>query len=287
MSHPALDDVRAGLTEGLRAEGLIEGRDYRIVDRNANGQMELTASIAADLEAQSPDVIVPITTPMAQAVRARTRRPIVFGAVTDPVGAGVVSDLRGTPGITGTSDAWPYRQQLELIRQIQPNARRLAVLYNPGEAASQYGIRQIRAHAGALNFTLVEIPVASSNEMASAARLATRRADALFLSSDNTVISAVPSAFAAAVQARVPLYVGDSGTVEKGGVAAVSVGYRALGRETGRLVAQVLRGRDRIPVSVATDTEVFVNTRAAQLMGIQIPQPVLAHAKRVFTTIAD
>jgi len=285
MSHPSLDEVRSGLTEGLRSEGLVEGRDYRILDRNANGQIELTGTIAAELEARSPDVIVPITTPMAQAVHARTSRPLVFAAVTDPVSAGIVRSLDGTPRITGTSDAWPYRQQLELIRQIQPQARRLAVLYNPGEAASQFGIRQIRAAAIALNFTLVEVPVSSSNEMATAARQAARQADALFLSSDNTVISAVPAAFAVAVQSHIPLYVGDSGTVEKGGLAAASVGYRALGRETGRLVARVLRGEDRIPVFVGTDAEISVNARAAQLMGVQVPPSVLARARHVYNTI--
>lgn len=287
MSHPALDEVRVGIVEGLRESGLEEGRDYRIVDRNANADDQLTVAIAGELAAQQPDVIVAIATPMAQAIKARWNGPLVFAAVTDPVGAGLVANLEGVENVTGTSDAWPYRAQLELIRRIQPNARRLGVLLNPGEAASSYGIGEIRRLAPEFNFEISEFAVSNTNEVASAARLAAQRADALFLSSDNTVIAGVQAAYAAAIQARKPLYVGDSGTVERGGLAAVSVGYRQLGVETGRLTARMLRGERTIPVSVASGDDIYLNTRAAQQMGVTIPPDVVEDAHRVFDQIAQ
>lgn len=285
MDHPALNEVRAGITDGLTEAGLQEGRDYRLVERNANGDALLAPTIAGELANQNPDVIVAITTPMAQAVHARWQGRTVFAAVTDPVGAGVVPNLNGVANTTGTSDAWPYRAQLQLIRRIQPEARRLAVLFNPGEAASQYGIREIRRLASEFNFTIVEFPVSSTVEVASAARQALRGNDALFLSSDNTVISAVGAAFSAAVQARKPLYVGDSGTVERGGLAAVSVGYRALGVETGRLTARMLRGETTLPVVVSTGSDIYLNMRAAEAMGVTIPADVVRDAKQVYTEI--
>lgn len=285
MDHPALNEVRAGINVGLSEAGLQEGRDYRLVERNANGDALLAPTIAGELANQQPEVIVAITTPMAQAVHARWQGKMVFAAVTDPVGAGIVPNLTGSANITGTSDAWPYRAQLQLIRRIQPSALRLAVLFNPGEAASQYGIGEIRRLAPEFGFAISEYAVSSTGEVANAAGQALRSNDALFLSSDNTVISAVGAAFQAAVQAHKPLYVGDSGTVERGGLAAVSVGYHALGVETGRLTARMVRGETTLPVVVSTGSDIYLNTRAAELMGITIPDDVIRDAKQVFSEI--
>ncbi len=286
MSHPALDAVHDGLAEGLAAEGLKEGTDYRVVFRNANGDMQLVSSIAADLSAQHPKVFVAITTPMAQAVRSRWTGPLVFAAVTDPVGAGVVSSLAGAPLVTGTSDAWPYAAQLKLIRTLQPSARRLAVLFNPGEAASQYGMKEIHRLAPADGFEVRDVPVSSTGEVAVAAAQALPRADALFLSSDNTVIAGVGAAVQVAIRAHKPLYAGDSGTVEKGAIAAVSVGYRALGVDAGRLTARMFRGERNLPVVVAGGQEVVLNLAAARAMGVTLPEGVVKHAAKTFTTIA-
>lgn len=285
MSHPALDEVRAGVVEGLAGNGLVEGRDYRLVERNANGQTPVAATIAGELAAQRPAVIVAIATPMAQAVKARWQGPLVFAAVTDPVGAGLVRNLKGSPNVTGVSDAWPYREQLQLIREIQPGARRLGVLFNPGEAASQYGMIQIRALAPTMGFTIVEAPVSATAEVAIAARLVAGKSDALFLSSDNTVISAVGAAYQEAVRQKKPLYVGDSGTVERGGLAAVSVGYRSVGLETGKLAARMLRGERNLAVIVARGSDIYVNRKAAADMGVTVPDTVTRRAVQVFDAV--
>jgi putative ABC transport system substrate-binding protein len=287
MSQPALDAVQHNLIGELTKEGYIEGKNVHYIIRNANGQQQLSASIASELVADNPDVIVPITTPMAQAVvAAKPKCPVVFAAVTDPVGAGIVKSLdTGEKNVTGTSDAWPYKDQLALIKKISPTVKRLGVLFNPGEAASQYGIKQIRKYAPALGYELVEGPVSSTNDVYAVAQNLASRVDALFLSSDNTVISGVAAALKVAVQHKIPLYVGDSGTVEKGGMAAVSVGYAELGVETGKLVARVLKGEHYIPTFVAHGSEIYLNTKAAQLMGVKIPQDVLSQATKIYTEI--
>ena len=282
MSQPALDAVQHNLIGELTKEGYIEGKNVHYIIRNANGQQQLSASSASELVADNPDVIVPITTPMAQAVvAAKPKCPVVFAAVTDPVGAGIVKSLdTGEKNVTGTSDAWRYKAQLALIKKITPTVKRLGVLFNPGEAASQYGIKQIRKYAPALGYELVEGPVSSTNDVYAVAQNLASRVDALFLSSDNTVISGVAAALKVAVQHKIPLYVGDSGTVEEGGMAAVSVGYAELGVETGKLVARVLKGEHYIPTFVARGSEIYLNTKAAQLMGVKIPQDVLSQALR-------
>lgn len=288
MSHPALDAVQENLKKELEKQGLIEGKNIRYVIRNANGQVQLAANIATELASQDPDVIVAITTPMAQAVAKTARCPVVFAAVTDPVGAGLVRSLdQGEETITGTSDAWPYEDQLKLIRQISPNAKRLGVLYNPGEAASQYGIKEIRRFAPGLGFELIEGSVSSTGEVYPVAQNLAGRVDALFLSSDNTVIGGVAAAVKVAVEHKIPLYVGDGGTVEKGGLAAVSVGYSGLGTETGKLVVRSLNGERNIPTVVAKGSDVYINKKAAEMMSVTVPEEVLRNATKVYEEIKE
>lgn len=286
MSHPALDAVQENMRQQLEKEGFQEGKNVRYVFKNANGQMALTANIASELNSQNPDVIVAVTTPMAQAIVKSSKAPVVFAAVTDPVGAGIVKSMdQGEPNITGTSDAWPYDDQLKLIRRVTPNVKRLGVLYNPGEAASQYGIKEIRRLAPANGFEVIEGAVNSTNEVYPVAQSLVGKVDALFLSSDNTVIGGVAAAVKVAAEHKRPLYVGDSGTVEKGGLAAVSVGYAELGVETGKLVARVLRGERNLPTVVGRGSEVYVNTKAAEMMGVTVPEEVLRSATKVYTEI--
>jgi len=286
MSHPALDAVQENLKKELTRQGFLEGKNISYFIRNANGQVQLAANIANEIASIDPAVVVAITTPMAQAVAKYVHCPIVFAAVTDPVGAGLVKSLdEGEKMVTGTSDAWPYEDQLKLIRKISPNVKRLGVLYNPGEAASQYGIKQIRLFAPALGFKLVEGAVSSTGEVYPVAQNLATRVDALFLSSDNTVIGGIAAAFKVAVEHKLPLYVGDSGTVEKGGLAAVSVGYAELGTETGKLVIRSLKGERNIPTVVAKGTKVYINKRAAELMGVTIPEDVIRNATKVYTEI--
>lgn len=288
MSHPALDAVQENLKREMEKQGLVEGQNVRYIIRNANGQVQLAANIAMELASQDPDVIVAVTTPMAQAVAKTARCPVVFAAVTDPVGAGLVKSVDvGEPSITGTSDAWPYEGQLKLIRQISPNAKRIGVLYNPGEAASQYGIKEIRRFAPGLGFELVEGSVSSTGEVYPVAQNLAGRVDVLFLSSDNTVIGGVAASVKVAVENRIPLYVGDSGTVEKGGLAAVSVGYSELGVETGKLVVRILNGERNIPTVVARGSEVYINKKAAQMMGVTVPEEVLRNATKVYEEIKE
>lgn len=288
MAHPALDSVQENLIKELERQGLLEGQGVRYILRNANGQVQLAANIASDLAAQDPDVIIAITTPMAQAIVKNAHCPVVFAAVTDPVGAGIVqSVVTGEPTITGTSDAWPYEDQLKLIRRISPNAKRLGVLYNPGEAASQYGIKEISRYAPGLGFELVEGSVSTTADVYPVAQNLGGRVDALFLSSDNTVIAGVAAAVKVAIEFKVPLYVGDSGTVEKGGLAAVSVGYSQLGAETGQLVVRILHGERNIPTVVAHGSEIYINKKAAAMMGVTIPDDVLQSATKMYDEIKE
>lgn len=283
VSHPALDSLLENIKRELNNQGFLEGSNIRYVVKNASGQMQLLAGIAKDISGMNPAVVVAITTPVAQAMAKETKKKhekLVFSAVTDPVGAGIMKSLEQPEKlITGASDVWPYNDQLKLIKDISPNAKRIVVIFNPGEAASQYGMRFIRQFAPSYNFKIIEGAVNSTNEVFSVAENLSRDADAIFLSSDSTAISGVAAAARVAIKNKIPLFVGDSGTVEKGGVAAASIGYDQLGIETGKLVARVLRGEQYIPIVLPDGkSSIVVNTEAARLMGVKIPHSILRKA---------
>jgi len=284
MTHPALDAIVASMKADLAERGFREGDTVQYEMKNANGDTNAAVTIVRELELSKPDVLVAITTPVAQvAVKEARSSPIVFSAVTDPVSAGVVTSLNSTPpNITGVSDAWPYKAQLALAREIVPAAKKLGVVFNPGESASQYGMARIREFAPGLGFEIVEVPVSNTQEILGALRVKIRGLDAVYLSSDNTVIQGVPAALKVCLDNKKPLFVGDSGTVEKGGLAAVSVGYAGVGRSTGALVARVLSGEKSLPVVVAEGDEVFINLDTAKRLGIVIPESVRKRAVRLF-----
>ncbi|MES9831909.1 MAG: ABC transporter substrate-binding protein [Candidatus Thiodiazotropha sp. DIVDIV] len=283
MSHPALDQVIASMREKLEKEGFVEGKNLVVQVKNANGEINLIPSIVQDAKGRNPDVIVAVTTPVAQAFSGKVESPLVFSAVTDPVSAGVISSMNSaTPGVSGVSDAWPYREQLELARELSPAAKRLGVLYNPGESASQYGMEQIRKLAPTMNFELVEMVATKTTEVLHAAQQNIDKVDLIYLSSDNTVIEGLPAALKVSLENNTPLIVGDSGTVERGGLAAVSVGYAGVGIETGRIVAEFLRGNTTVKPVIAEGDEIYLNAGTAEKIGLEIPSALKNRAAKVF-----
>jgi len=286
QEHPILDAVQKGVLDELNRAGYRDGSTAKIIIRNANGDMQKVALIAKELATLRPDVTVAITTPISQAIVKTTTRPIVFGALTDPVGAGIVVSLdQAVPDITGTTDALPYEEQLKLVRRILPNAKRLGILFNPGEAASQFAIKEIRRVAPSLGFELLEGPVSTTNDVYPVAQNLVTRVDVLLISTDNTVASGIAGAVKVAIGKKVPLFACDSGSVEKGAIAAVSPGYYYIGVDTGKLAVRVLRGEGSLRVIPPQGGDIYINRKAAELMGCQLPDDVLKQATKIFEEI--
>lgn len=289
VSHPILDAVQKGCLAELREHGFGEP-ETRIVFKNANGQINDTAIIANSLPSEHPSLIIAISTPMSQAIAsAHLTVPLVFGAVTDPVGARLVPSLgnAATGNITGTSDAVPYEAVLHLIKRITPKVERLGIIYNPGEAAAQYGIKELKRLTPNLGITLVEGAISTSNDVGPVAENLSSRCDAILLSGDNTAVGGINGALKVAFDHKRPLYAPDSGTVEKGAMAAVSVDYEALGRETGKLAIRMLQGERNIPVYVTSGDAIFLNSEGAARMGCDIPADVRKDAVKVFDHLSQ
>ena len=284
MSHPSLDTVIENMKIALSELGYIEGESIEYNMKNANGDQNAIIPMLTTIGRS--DMVVAITTPVAQMVTYKVYRiPIVFSAVTDPVGSGIINSMDlPLENITGVSDAWPYESQFALMREIMPDARNIGVPNNPGDSASQYGMNMVQGLAPKYGFDITEIPAFSTAVMYGNLRTFVREGelDAIYIISDNTVISGFAAILKIASRHDLPIFAGDSGTVEQGAVASVSVGYSGVGRITGELVARTLQGETHIPVQVIENGDIILNLNAAKEIGLDIPPDVLARAAKVF-----
>ncbi|MCZ7657654.1 MAG: ABC transporter substrate-binding protein [Xanthobacteraceae bacterium] len=285
VEHPALDAVRDGIRDGLAAAGYKDGVNLDFVYRSAQGNPGTAAQIARQFAGESPDVIVPISTPSAQAAAAATRTiPIVFTAVTDPLAAGLVATIEAPGGnVTGISDLSPIAAHVALIRELVPAAKAVGFVFNPGEANSVALLQRFKKEAGAAGLAVVEAPANRSADVQGAARGLVGRAQAIYVPTDNTVVSALESVVAVAGQNKLPFIAGDTDSVARGAVASIGFNYREVGRETAALVVRVLRGEKpgAIPVAYASGTNLVINRKAATAQGVTLPPAVVSRASRV------
>ncbi len=282
VEHPALDATRDGVKEALAAEGFVDGKTITFVYESAQGSPATAVQIARRFVGEGPAVIVPISTPSAQAVVAATRDiPVVFSSVTDPVGAKLVTN-REHPGgnVTGMSNMSPIGKHLDLVQEILPSLKRLGVIHNPGEVNSRTLVGMLKAEAPARGIAIVEAPASKSSDVQAAAQSLVGRVDAVYVPTDNTVVSAFEALVQVGRQNKLPVIAGDIDSVPRGAIAAVGFNYTDVGRQTGRMVARVLRGErpGDIPVEQAQTLELAVNPAAAAAMGVTLPEALVARA---------
>lgn len=285
VEHPALDSVRQGVIEELATQGFEEGDNLKVNFQSAQGNTATAGQIAKQFVADQPDVIVAIATPSAQSVAAATTSiPIVFSAVTDPVEAKLVSTLDGSgSNVTGASDALPYEPQIELMRQIIPNLKNVGYVYSPGEVNSTIVLKNLKERLTPMGITVHEAPAQRSNDIAMAARSLQGKVDMIYTSTDNNVVSAYESLYQVAKESKIPLIASDTDSVARGSIAALGVNYRDLGRETGKIVARILKGESAgdIPVYTPQVLDLYVSPKHASEQGIELPQAVIDNAKEV------
>jgi putative ABC transport system substrate-binding protein len=285
VEHPALDAARDGVKEALEAAGYKEGENLTFLYESAQGNPATAAQIARQFAGEEPNVIVPISTPSAQAVVSSTRDiPVVFTAVSDPLGAQLVKDMDKPGGnVTGLSDMSPVAEHLALIKEILPNAKTIGFLYNSGEANSVSLLAVLKVEAEKAGLTVVESAATKSAEVQGAARALIGRADAIYIPTDNTIISALEGAVAVAEEAKLPLFTADTDSVSRGAIAALGFNYKDVGRQTGEIVVRILKGENPgdIAVKVAAGTDLVVNKAAATKMGVTLPEAVVGRATRV------
>ncbi|KUF38812.1 ABC transporter substrate-binding protein [Comamonas kerstersii] len=285
VEHPALDAVRDGVQAALKEAGYESGKNLKWQYQSAQGNTGTAAQIARKFVGDKPDAIVAIATPSAQAVVAATKTvPVVFSAVTDPVAAKLVPswEASGT-NVTGVSDLLALDKQMDLVKQVVPDAKRVGMVYNPGEANSVVVVKELQKLLPTMGMTLVEAAAPRSVDVSSAARSLVGKVDVIYTSTDNNVVSAYEALVKVGQDAKIPLVASDTDSVKRGAVAAYGINYRDLGEQTGRVVARILKGEapGSIKPEVSTKLELFVNPVAAQKQGIELSEALIKSAAEV------
>lgn len=272
ISHPALDEVRSGIIAGLQEQGFVNGKNINIVFRNANGDPSLTVPIAQEFVRAAPSLIIPISTPSALAVvKATTSIPIVFSGVTDPIKAGIVKNLEKPGGnVTGVSDRWPYEAQVRAYLQLFPQTKSIGMLFTRGDDVALTAVEALRGLSASLGYRLEVITVSSPQDIYPAAVSLFQKVDAVFSSIDGLVLENLDTLLKASREANKPVFSGDSGSVAKGAVLALSIDMNSFGKLTSTIAARVLRGEKPgdIPVAVVSTGSLVVNRSVASKYGV-------------------
>ncbi len=280
--HPSLDTIRESIIEGLADEGYVDGENITIDYKNGQNDMTNMKTIAQAFVADKCDVIVAIATPAAQAVLSETTEiPIIFAAVTDPVDAALVDSLEVPGGnVSGTSDEVSAEAIMDLAKEITPGFKTIGALYSAGEDNSDSVIKGLKEYADKNGYEVVESTVTNTSEVQQAAQYLADKADVVYSPIDNTIASAMAVASETFNNSKVPFYVSADSMVKDGGLATYGIDYTVLGKETAKMVAQALGGADVSTMAVVkmSDMNIYVNTKTADAIGVQIPQDILDKA---------
>ncbi|MGE4193488.1 MAG: ABC transporter substrate-binding protein [Pseudodesulfovibrio sp.] len=282
VEHPALDAMRNGVADRLKEKGI----DFNYNVHIAQGNMATNTQIVSQIMGEQPDLVLAIATPGAQACAQKIKEtPIVFTGVTDPVSAGLVKDIQNSGGtnITGMSDFSPMDKHVALIREIVPAAKTIGIIYNSGEPNSVPNLKALKDEAAKVGMSVEEATIANSSGVYQAAKSLVGRCDVVYIGTDNTVVSAIESAVKVCTDNKLPLVVGDVDSVARGAIAAVAVDYYKMGLQTGDMVARILQGANpgSMPVEFLNDLNLHVNLKAAQAMGVTLPESLVARATKV------
>ncbi len=279
VTHPALDATVQGFQDAL-AEAGFTNVTYDL--QNAEGDMATTAQIAQKFAGDNLDLVLGVATPTAQALAKQiTDGPVLFTAVTDPVGAGLVVDPAAPAGnVTGVSDMQPVKPILELATTFRPDAKNVGMVYNAGESNSVFLVEQAEKDAATMGLTIVKAPASTSAEVQAAAKSLIGRVDAIAVIGDNTAVSALESIIKVCEENKIPLVAGDPDSVKRGAVACYGFDYYDLGKQTGVMAAKILSGTPiaDIPVQFAENLQLSVNETAAAAQDVTIPQDLIDKA---------
>jgi putative ABC transport system substrate-binding protein len=276
VEHPSLDAAFAGFKRALEENGYKEGENVKYDVQIAQGEMSNSQTIAGNFVADKVDLIFANSTPSAQsALQATKDIPIVFTSVTDPVGAELVESF-DKPGdnITGTSDTHPDALSSTVdFMTGEIGAKSIGVLYNAGEQNSVVQVEALKELVEAKGAKLVEASVSNSAEVKQAAESFIGRVDAIYIPTDNTVVSAFQTVVGVANDEQIPLFAGELDSMKLGAVAASGFSYEDLGYETGLMAVEILKGEKKaseIPVSYPQNLKLVINTKAAEAQGVEV-----------------
>lgn len=290
VEHPALDAAREGFIQGLNEEGFSEDQ-VKFIVQNAQADIPTAHSIAQRFKGDKLNLILAIATPNAQAAaNVISKTPVLFTAVTDPVEAGIVESME-KPGanLTGTTDMNPVAEQIKLIKEFMPKLSTLGVLYNPGEVNSVVQVELVKEVTEAMDIKLFEGTVSNSSEVSLAASSLIGKVEAVYVPTDNIIVSALPSVLKITNANDLPVFASENGQVRQGAVATLGIDYKLLGIQTGRMAAEILKGKKPklMPVESSQELKLYLNTQAAENIGLEVPTAVSKRADVIYEEISQ
>ena len=292
--HGSLDNCREGFLQGLAEEGFVEGENLTVLYQNAQADGANSSQIATNFVGRNVDLICAIATPMAQSAYSaamETEIPVIYTAVTDPVAAELATEDGAPVGnITGTSDELPVKAQLEMIRQILPEAKTIGIMYTTSEVNSESTIAQYKELAPDYGFEIVETGISSSADVSLAADSLLTRVDCMTNLTDNTVVASLPVILDKANALNIPVFGSEIEQVRIGCLAAMGLDYIELGKQTGHMAAQVLKGEaeaSQMNYEVIEEAAFYGNSKVAENLGITLPEELTSQAVELFDDIAQ
>ena len=285
---PTLNAVREGFIKAIEDEGLVDGRDVRLIVKNGRGSIAEVQRIAEEFVAQNVDIIVALSTPSLQAALHATRRiPIVFSSVANPYLAGAGnSAVDHLSNVTGVTSRGPIRQSLTFIKDILPGAKRIGTLWTPSELNSQYYLNLAEEAAADMGLEIVAVPIANTREILLAAQLlVNKRIDVIYQISDNTINASFRAVAQVADENAIPLFGGFLLSTRLGACAALGWDFTQMGYMAGRIALRVKDGEDpaQIPIQEMKEVKLYLNTDAAARQKIDFPGHVLSAADEIYT----
>lgn len=279
VEHPALDASYKGFVDGLKAAGYEDGKNIKLMYENAQGEQSNCVTIADKFISQRCDIIFAIATPAAQAVANKTETtPILVTAVTDPKTAGLVeSNEKPGTNITGTSDLTPCAAQIQLLKKLLPNTKKVAMLYCSSEENSRFQINLAKAECDRQGLTYVDATVSNTNEVQQVVQSLVGKVDAIYTPTDNMIASTMATVSLVTTPAKIPVITGEDGMVQGGGLATYGINYYELGKQTAKMAVEVINGKKPrdMPIQYLDKCDFTYNKETAAALGITIPADLL------------
>mgnify|MGYP000958071591 FL=1 len=283
VEHNALDAANKGFVDGLKERGFEEGKNLTIDRQNAQADQSNLQNIAQRFVSAKLDLICAIATPAAQTIANATKDiPIVGTAITDYVGAKLAAsnDLPGG-NVTGTSDMNPIKEQIDLLLKIKPDVKTIGTIYTSSEVNSEVQVKAMQEYAESKGLTVKVATISTVNDIQQAAQSLVSSVDAFYEPTDNVIASAMPTLIAVTDAAKLPVICGEPNMVKAGALATYGIDYYELGKQTGRMAADILEGKAKpssMPIEMAKTLKVSINKKDAALLGLTIPEDVLKGA---------
>lgn len=281
MEHPSLDTIRQGIYDGLKARGYVDGKNIEIDYQNGQGDQNNLKMIADNFVTADKDMLVGIATLAGQALdnAAPDDMPVVAGAVSDQVGAGLAKSNEKPGGnVTGTSDYTPVAEQLDLMMEIAPETKTLGIIYNSSELNVKKHVQIAKDYAANdLGLEVKEGTITSTNDLAQVAEQLASEVDAIWVPNDNTIASSMPTLIQVTDNYKVPVFPVVDAMVGEGGLATLGLSQYELGRDTATVIADVIEGAEpaNYPILFTDETDLYYNSDTAKRLGITLPKNVI------------